>query len=283
MAISSDPLRAIVLDNDEATGFYHLVFDVWITFSNTGLGEKLSFRQVLDFFIAHSKEYNLFRPGLFKFLKTCVLLREAGRVDAIIMYTHQSAELTWRDWSVPAFLSVLMGHLTAAEFPEGKLRRVLFDHVLTLPPLEFRKTVNGWVVKDFDRILNLYPWKPRDIRQIIFIDDHASPKHIEADTVESGMKHTNSWFKVNPYKVEHNANNYMRFIKQLVAEYGVDLTPEDWTIIGDIADEYVRTTVVDYDPDDSTFLDLEPYMRIKYPLVEAAAAAKPKPKRWSLW
>lgn len=261
------PLRAVVLDNDEATGYYLIIFDVWTTLIRTSLGEQLSFRQVLDFFIENWKSYNIFRPGLFKFLKTCVKLRDEGRIDAIIMYTHQNSEFTWSDWSVPAFLSVLMGNIVAKEFPGGTLPRTLFDYVLTLPPAEFQKKVNGWAVKDFDRILNLYPWKPRDIRQIIFIDDHATPKHIEADTIHADAKGWNSWYKVAPYRVHHGSKQYIEIIEKLIETYALDVSQKDYSIIKNISKEFVKEmneTSATYHPEDSTFLDLEAHIREKF-------------------
>jgi hypothetical protein len=276
----SSPLRAIVLDNDEATGSYLLVFDIWMTLAHTSLGNQLKFQQVIDFFVEHWKSYNLFRPGFFKFLKTCVELREAGRIDAIIMYTHQNADFTWSGWSVPAFLSVLMGHIVAQEFPEGKLKRTLFDHVLTLPPTEFQKKVDGWVVKDFDRILNLYPWKPRDIRQIIFVDDHATPKHIEAETISAEAKGWNSWYKVAPYRVEHGPDRYMNAIRKLIEIYDLNVDPKDYGSIDDISNEYVREiSNSTYYPDDRTFLDLETHVRDKF----RGISAPPVHKKWRLW
>ena len=261
------PLRAVVLDNDEATGYYLLIFDIWHVLEKTNLGEQLSFRQVLDFFIENWETYNIFRPGLFKFLKTCVQLRDEGRIDAIIMYTHQNADFTWAGWSVPAFLSVLMGHIVAKEFPGGLLKRKLFDYVLTLPPVEFQKKVNGWAVKDFDRILNLYPWKPRDIRQIIFIDDNATPKHIEADTIHADAKGWDSWYKVAPYRVSHGSGQFIDAINKLIEIYSVDVSSSDLKIIDSVSKDYVKElneSHVTYHPEDSTFLDLEAHIRERF-------------------
>lgn len=260
-------LRAIVLDNDEATGYYLIIFDVWTTLIRTSLGEQLSFRQILDFFISTWKSYNIFRPGLFKFLKTCVELREEGRIDAIIMYTHQNADFTWLGWSVPAFLSVLMGNILAQEYPEGTLKQILFDHVLTLPPAKFQKKVNGWAVKDFDRILNLYPLKPRDIREIIFIDDHATPKYIEAESISADAKGWGSWYKVAPYRAHHGSKQYIEIIEKLIEVYTLDVTEKDYNIIHNISKKFVKEmndTSATYNPKDRTFLDLEAHIREKF-------------------
>jgi hypothetical protein len=264
--MDSSPLRAIVLDNDEASGSYIIIFDLWETLMKTSLGDALEFTQVLDFLIKNVMKYNIFRPGLMKFLTTCVELRDTDRIDAIIMYTHQNADYTWKEWSVPALLATLMGHLVARKHPGGKLKRRLFDYVLTLPPDEFQREVNGWVVKDFERILNLYPWKPKDIRKILFVDDHASPKYIEAETIAPDKKHTSSWYKVSPYRIAYGANLYRQIVAELCEEYGLEVSEEDSAAI----DEIAHGTRVDrggpstYYPEDSTFRDLDSHVREIY-------------------
>jgi hypothetical protein len=261
----SSPLRAIILDNDEASGSYLILFDLWETLMDTSLGSVLTFKQILDFLIKKADAYNIFRPGLIEFLVTCVELRDTDRIDAIIMYTHQNAEFTWRHWSVPALLATLMGHLVAARHP---MKRNLFDYVLTLPPEGFQKEINGWVVKKFDRVLNMYPWKPRDIREIVFIDDNASPKYIEADSIDSDKKHASSWYKVSPYRIAYSAIIYRQFINELCEEYSITLSEEDSVPINSIARgaRAEKGRPVTYYPEDRTFLDLDMYVREKYHL-----------------
>jgi hypothetical protein len=260
-------LRAIILDNDEASGSYLILFDLWETLMRTSLGSVLTFKQILDFLIKKTGDYNIFRPGLIQFLETCVELRDANRIDAIIMYTHQNADFTWGNWSVPALLATLMGHLVAARRP---MKRNLFDYVLTLPPEGFQKETNGWVVKKFDRILNLYPWKPRDIREIVFIDDNASPKYIEAGSIDSDKKHASSWYKVSPYRIAYNASIYRQFINELYEEYGITISEKDAAIINSISRgaRAERGRPVTYYPEDRTFLDLDMYVREKYRLTK---------------
>ena len=264
--MDSLPLRAIVLDNDEASGSYMLIFDLWETLMKTSFGSALEFKQILDFLVKNVMKYNIFRPGLMRFLTTCVELREANRIDGLIMYTHQNAEYVWKDWSVPALLATLMGHLVAQTHPGGKLKRRLFDYVLTLPPDEFQREVNGWIVKDFERILNLYPWKPKDIRKILFVDDHASPKYIEASTIAPDKKHIYSWYKVTPYRIAYGATLYRQMIAELCEEYGLEVSEEDSAVI----DEIARGTRMDrsgpstYNLNDPTFNELESYVREMY-------------------
>jgi hypothetical protein len=259
------PLRAIVLDNDEATGSYLLLFDIWDTLIKTQLGRHITFRQVVEFFFDRWATYSFFRPGLFTFLRTCVQLRRDGKIDAILMYTHQNAEFTWAGWSIPAFLAILMHTIVARE---TQIQTPLFDYVLSLPPPAFQKNVDGWIVKDFDRILHLYPWRPRDIRQIIFIDDNATPQRIEADTIPPEGKAWSAWYKVSPYRVGGRSETYMHAIYSLVAHYDIVLHPNDTKIIAAIAAAVASAEAVapppTYDPDDRTFLDLEMYVRERF-------------------
>jgi len=268
---AQEPLRAIVLDNDEASGYYLHIFDLWQTLQETSLGRDLSFRQILDFFIENSEKYHIFRPELFTFLETCVGLRDEGSIDAIIMYTHQNSEFTWDTWSVPAFLSVLMGHILALKMGRP-LKRRLFDFVLTLPPEANQKDINGWTVKTFDRILNMYPWKPRDIRSILFVDDHASPKYIEADSINSDKKDLSSWYKVSPYRIAYGAGVYRQMIGDLVTSVGLTvptLNDEDKVVIDRVASEASREGSpvprnATYFAADRTFIDLDMYVRERF-------------------
>ena len=131
MPIITMPLKAIVLDNDEATGSYSMLFDLWETLQKTSLGEALSFHQILDYLTENIEVYNIFRPGLFKFLDTAFELRSERALEAIIMYTHQNAEYTWKEWSIPALLSKLMEAILSKK-RGGPLQRNLFDFVLSL-------------------------------------------------------------------------------------------------------------------------------------------------------
>ena len=266
-----EPLKAIVLDNDEASGYYLLIFHIWDTLQQTSLGSQLSVQQVMDFFIEDQGqemedtiEYHMFRPGLFTFLQQCVNLRESGAIDSIIMYTHQNSDHTWKKWSIPSFLAALMRAILFYKLGvaiEGRL----FDHVLTLPPEGYQREVVGsfgWITKKFDRILTLYPWKPKDIRNILFIDDHATPKFIEADSIDPDKKDISSWYKVSPYRCSYGIRIYISYIQKLIERYNLNVTESDQIIIDKIAKQIIKDKdgAVTYSPNDRTFLDLTSYV-----------------------
>ena len=265
----SAPLRAVVLDNDEATGYYMLLFHLWTVLQNTSLGSKVKYHDVLDFLVENIEKYQIFRPGFFEFLKTVFELREAGRLDVIIMYTHQNADFVWNTWSIPALLTNLMARLLIKRVGHILPRR-LFDNVLSLPPAEYRIIdSSGFVQKSFDRILNLYPSKPRDIRGILFIDDNATPLRIEADSIPSDKKEPSSWHRVTPYRVGNQYEQFMKLIEEFIVYFRLEPTENDTEIIQHMGFDILQNEMnkrehFDVDEPDHTFTNLEKYIRQKY-------------------
>jgi len=241
MESSSEPLRAIILDNDEASGYYAILFDFWEFLNKSKLGTHVEFAMVIKFWIEYSEKALIFREGLFEFLEKAVQFREAGRLDGIIMYTHQNADFTWLDWSIPAFLSILMGHIVFQKRGYRKLRQTLFNHVLTFPPKEYRVSLpGGWTQKSFDRVLNLYPWKPKDIRSMIFVDDNATPKMVEADSIAADKKTLDSWERVRAYRLDYGGEDFKRCIEEFQTfiheQYYIEI-PDDSAVIEEIGAE----------------------------------------------
>jgi hypothetical protein len=233
------PLRAIILDNDEASGYYAILFDFWEFLNKSQLGKRIIFSMVIMFWIEYSGKTLVFRKGLFDFLVKAVEARDAGRLDAIIMYTHQNADFTWQDWSIPAFLSILMGHIVIQKRGRRKLRQPLFNHVLTFPPKEYRVSLpGGWTQKSFSRVLNLYPTKPKDIRGMIFVDDNATPKMVEADSISPDKKTLDSWERVRAYRLDYTGEDFKECIREFQTfmneQYNIEI-PDDSAVIEEIS------------------------------------------------
>jgi hypothetical protein len=250
-------LRAIVLDNDEATGSYNILFGLWEVLRETSFGKLLSLEVVLDYLIdvVVKEPYNIFRPHLFTFLHTAYELREKGHIDSIIMYTNQEASFTWRDCSIPVLISILMTRLM------NKKERPLFDHILSRPPENYQREVGGgWILKSFDRILNLYPGVNRDIRDIVFVDDNANPKLIEADNITAEHKTLSSWQHVSPYRVLYNGKQLRTLVDGLAKYYGYELTRSDLDVLNTIALEQNEKETATYSPNDPTFTDLKTHV-----------------------
>jgi hypothetical protein len=217
---------------------------------------------------------------LFEFLEKAVQFREAGRLDGIIMYTHQNADFTWLDWSIPAFLSILMGHIVFQKRGYRKLRQTLFNHVLTFPPKEYRVSLpGGWTQKSFDRVLNLYPWKPKDIRHMIFVDDNATPKMVEADSIAADKKTLDSWERVRAYRLDYSGEDFKKCIEEFQTfiheQYYIEI-PDDSAIIEEIGAEVHsdgRDGIKFHKGDhDETFERLNRILDERYPV--------PKKKSW---
>jgi hypothetical protein len=185
------PLRAIVLDNDETTGSYGLLFAIIsVLQNNTYLTDEI-IKKILKRLATWMKIYNIFRPGILKLLYTALAMRKYKYIDAIIMYTNQT-EVENSGLiidSPPKCIAYMMAYLVEAP---------VFDNIITRDP-NYKKTPLSYIPKSFERILELYPDRPKDIRGIIFVDDMASPTIICADTIEPHLKSKDNWYAICPY------------------------------------------------------------------------------------
>lgn len=193
------PIRAVILDNDETTGSYILVFAICsllqqmpsITMEFVGP----IFQRLAKWMVVH----NVFRPGLRQFLTHLVQQREIKHIDAILMYTNQT-EVTvpgWLKqqpdypvlvWSVPKVLTYMMTFIVGQS---------VFDHVLARLP-GAQQMQNGAIKKTFARVLDLFPGRPRDISKCVFIDDIAYSHCISAEGCKNASE--DCWMPVTPYR-----------------------------------------------------------------------------------
>jgi hypothetical protein len=182
------PLRAVILDNDETTGSYVIVFSILQILrcckNKSDSFVKSILNKLYEWMILH----NCFRPGLRNLLETLIRLRKNNQIEAIIMYTNQlefespNPDESPLLFSAPKCIAYMMSKMVGEN---------VFDHILTRP--------QGPLQKRFERILNLYPEYPRDIRDITFIDDLATPCYITAFTIPKNKIDESSWYKVEPY------------------------------------------------------------------------------------
>lgn len=193
-------LRAVVLDNDETTGSYMLVF----SFLNALYKHRSHFKhselaelfKKLAFWMFKN---NLFRPGIRRLLNKIKTLKKTNSIDAVIMYTNQNngnVEVFYDDDEGPYHDFINMPAKTISYMMECLVGENIFDHILTRNPEQIPEE-DGSYPKNFRRILDLYPNYANDITNIIFIDDYACPKHIRADSIEK--VHHDSWYCISPY------------------------------------------------------------------------------------
>lgn len=185
MAVAKPPLRAVVLDNDETTGSYGLLFAITQVLEQLQILDLPTiqgiYQRLGNWMIVH----NVFRPGLRTLLRCCVALRKQKRIDAILMYTNQID--THTNFSVPRAIAYMMSALSGEQ---------VFDHILSRPTYPEQ---DGVYRKQFYRILNLYPDLPKDIREITFIDDYAVPDFICHAGIQKSATSEKCWLKVEPY------------------------------------------------------------------------------------
>ena len=190
------PLRAIVLDNDETTGSYPLVFAILASLTYHKIHDVSRIQKVLQRLALWMNVHHCFRPGLRQLLQTLLTLRAYGKINAIIMYTNQSEILPTKPTDPPALLT--SPPQAIAYMLNCLLGQQVFDHILTRPTGSI-PTPSGHFTKTFERVLDLYPQYPRDIRDIIFVDDLAYKPLLTADTISLTRREDLSWYLVEPY------------------------------------------------------------------------------------
>ena len=124
MSLGSIP-RILILDNDETTGSYYLLFYLYDFLAKSSLNGKLNTSKTFRVLLKEFDKLKVFRPGLRTFLKSMNTLKESGKIDKVCIYTNQLdvrgvpgyKVLTTvdggdkREWSVPDMLRVLFNML----------------------------------------------------------------------------------------------------------------------------------------------------------------------------
>ena len=182
----TEPLRAVILDNDETTGSYQIVYSILKSLKKQGNIDKLLFYHILEKLATWMVKESVFRPGLIAFLKTLVVLKKENKIDVIIMYTNQHEPDTNIVNSLPRCIQYMFMFLVPGFF---------FDHMLTRP--ETTIVINNIYTKQFKRVLDLYPRRPFDNTQMIFFDDLASPLYVRDDDIK--IKSDSSRVLVKPF------------------------------------------------------------------------------------
>lgn len=192
---TTHPLRAVILDNDETTGSYGILFAILHHLrQQKGLTPEYiqrSLKRLAYWMMTHS----LFRPGLRNLLSVLIALRNTGALDAIIMYTNQS-EIPPPEgvheflYSPPKCIQYMFSYLMTQQ---------VFDHMLTRPE-NGQVLQGGWKVKQFKRVLDLYPERPLDMRKLLFLDDVAMHPYIQTTGIPKAGVCQSSYFRVSPYR-----------------------------------------------------------------------------------
>lgn len=198
---ASQPLRAVILDNDETTGSYGIVFAILSalqTIPDIKMSQVATILQRLGTWMLRN---HVFRPGLRYFLKTILELKLQGKLDVIIMYTNQKEDaipdtydVNDTDylpllWSVPLSIAYMFCYLMGDNV----------INVIMSRPKHVQRHTNQIIFKHWARVFELFPDRPLDIRSMIFFDDIASPKYILAQGIPKHAVQDDCWFRVPPY------------------------------------------------------------------------------------
>lgn len=180
--------RILILDNDETTGSYYILFSLYDLLALSHFGSRLDSRKTLESLAKSCEEFGVFRPGLRSFLRQIAEMKRSGEIEKLCLYTNQ---LDVRDvyhhphwktkdgvtWSVPLMISKMF----ALMVDDDKFIDELFTRPLGNVP-----QINNYPVKDLARVFSsLYPKEPVDLSRTIFVDDLHHKKYI-IDSSKSG-------------------------------------------------------------------------------------------------
>ena len=184
------PLKAVVLDNDEATGSYGLLFALITVFQSAPSITNTKFKRILKHLAVWMLANSIFRPGIQNLLYTVTALRRRGLIDRIIMYTNQTENPYSNQYleSAPMCIAFMFNHIS---------KQTIFDYILAKDGGSSQAA--QYTPKSFQRILDLFPSKPKDIRNIVFVDDMASPSHIQSHMIEPHLQSADCWYSIMPY------------------------------------------------------------------------------------
>jgi hypothetical protein len=186
------PLRAVVLDNDETTGSYAIVFVILEILQRLTDVTEEYVKSILDRLAVWMYKFGLFRPGLRKLLFTLTHMRNKGMIDSIVMYTNQTEieHTISLLWSPPKCIAYMMNKM---------VEESVFNHILAREVSSKKNTIEI-LKKKFTRVLDLHPSFPKNICEMVFVDDLASPDFILANDIPEDAKNNSAWYKIPPYR-----------------------------------------------------------------------------------
>jgi hypothetical protein len=173
--------RVLILDNDETTGSYYILFSLYDLLALSHFGDKLDSQKTLESLCRSCEEFGVFRPGLRTFLKEIEEMKQNGLVEKLCLYTNQ---LDVRDvyhhphwktrdgitWSVPLMISKMFNIMAEND---------KFVDELYTRPIGKLKQVNNYPVKDLARVFSdLYPKEKVNLERTMFVDDLHHRKYI---------------------------------------------------------------------------------------------------------
>lgn len=185
-------LRAVILDNDETTGYYGEMIEYVKDYVRTS--KDLTLEEVVAELKNKLVETMSLRPGYQEFLQTLMNLKESGRLDAVIMYTNMgkkmSVNIKGQRYNRPQLLAAVFDSII------DKSGKQLFDLLI------FRDRPYPNPEKYIAVVNQIYEVQGKD-NNYLFLDD--KPEVIYNN---SSKKKSHYAYKVNAYNYDHKGRSF---------------------------------------------------------------------------
>ncbi len=179
----------LVLDNDETTGHYTNTMNYMFHALRNITDYTKTDQEMLDIIAQHGHRCGVFRPGIQAFLQDAYKRKQAGAIQAVVMYTNAPLRngvvwnsRTWGPLTWQEFLSKVLGTLAGSTD--------FFDVVICRKPED---ALHPYPLKSFQRIVAHLPVDLRENTRMMFFDDRTD------DILGKSEHHT--CVKVAPYHV----------------------------------------------------------------------------------
>ncbi len=186
--VSDNGHSIVIMDNDETTGSYYILFSLYDLLALSHFGQRLDWRKTMEIILRECEELGVFRPGLRAFLQNIADMKKQGVVEKVCLYTNQ---LDVRDvyhhphwktsngmaWSVPEMIRVMFEMMV--DYDDMNNTDFRFIDRLYTRPVQVNKEIDNYPVKDLARVYkDLYPHERVNLSRTIFIDDMYHKKYI---------------------------------------------------------------------------------------------------------
>lgn len=177
--------KIIILDNDETTGSYKLLFIIYEFLMQSAAGKHIQFHDVIHLirsFYKHPKysnEPHMIRPHVGMFLNQLIQLKKAGKIDHVVMLTNQHTSRPWTDstgasWTVSEMIAALL-FLEAGGNNTAQQTDQLWSAILTRDLAAPQVADTGYNIKYLTRVFTALGYSPEywSYKNVWFVDDLA--------------------------------------------------------------------------------------------------------------
>jgi hypothetical protein len=278
--------KIIILDNDETTGSYKLIFLLYEFLLKSKVGKHIDLGTVVHIIKNYYSRNNvlpMIRPHVGMFLNTLIQLRNHEKLDHIVMLTNQYTGILWTDstnnrWTISEIIAALL-FLEAGGKNSSDLWSAIITRDLTAP------IVDGYNIKYLSRVfraLNI-PVEAWSYKNVWFIDDYASDRYAklwsEADLSLKKLPNTfadvsiQSIFEnVQPYRIPINYSALEAIVISIIntaQSYNRKNINDDLELLNDIINASKESNMnndsaATFNKDDTVFISLTTKLKEKY-------------------